>query len=167
MFLARQLPRTAPLHAVNRIAHPTDLTKSSENALTWSVELAQTSGAELLLLHVIPPPTPIFEAEPPLKAEAAFELSLLLERVKLNDVRARGFVLYGTKSIDHQILQAVQLERADLVVMGTSRRTGFSRLLAGSVASRLVTRAHCPVLVIPNQIAGQPQRSKVLPPLGL
>ncbi|HNU35172.1 MAG TPA: universal stress protein, partial [Methanomassiliicoccales archaeon] len=36
----------------------------------------------------------------------------------------------------------------DLVVMGTLGRTGFSKLLLGSVAERVVRFAKCPVLVV-------------------
>ncbi|MCG7844209.1 MAG: universal stress protein, partial [Methanomassiliicoccales archaeon] len=39
----------------------------------------------------------------------------------------------------------------DLVVMGTLGRTGFSKLLLGSVAERVVRFAKCPVLVIRSQ----------------
>ena len=36
----------------------------------------------------------------------------------------------------------------DLIVVGTRGRSGFKRLLLGSVASDVVTYAHCPVLVV-------------------
>jgi nucleotide-binding universal stress UspA family protein len=36
----------------------------------------------------------------------------------------------------------------DLIIVGTKGRTGFKKLLLGSVASGIVTSAHCPVLVI-------------------
>ena len=36
----------------------------------------------------------------------------------------------------------------DLVVVGTRGRSGFKRLLLGSVASDVLTYAHCPVLVV-------------------
>jgi nucleotide-binding universal stress UspA family protein len=137
--------------SVHRIAHATDLTPASENALAWATLLAKANEAELLLLHVVPPPTPIFEVESPMKAKAEFELSVLLTRLKMNGVNARGFVLCGTKSIDYQIIQAARLEKSDLIVMGTSGRTRLSRLFVGSVASRLTVRADCPVLVVPNR----------------
>src|SRR5207302_1305675 len=135
--------------AVQRIAHATDLTTISENALAWAATLAKVNTAELLLLHVVPPPTPIFETESPLKTQAEFELSVLLTRLKLNGINARDFVLCGTKSIDHQILQATRLEKIDLIVMGTEGRKGISQLLVGSVASRIIARAHYPMLMVP------------------
>jgi nucleotide-binding universal stress UspA family protein len=36
----------------------------------------------------------------------------------------------------------------DLIVVGTRGRSGFKRLLLGSVASDVVTYAHCPILVV-------------------
>ena len=137
--------------AVHRIAHPTDLTETSDNALAWAIHLAQANDAELLLLHVIPPPTPIFEAESPFRAQAEYQLSVMLMNLKTRDVVARGLVLMGTGSIDGQVLQAARLEGVDLIVMGTRSRSGISRFLMGSLASRVIARAHCPVLVIRRQ----------------
>lgn len=36
----------------------------------------------------------------------------------------------------------------DLVVMGTLGRTGFSKLMMGSVAERVVRYSNCPVMVV-------------------
>jgi nucleotide-binding universal stress UspA family protein len=38
--------------------------------------------------------------------------------------------------------------KADLIVIGTRGRSGFRKLLLGSVASDTVMYAHCPVLVV-------------------
>ncbi len=36
----------------------------------------------------------------------------------------------------------------DLIVIGTRGRSGFKKLLLGSIASSVVTYAHCPVMVV-------------------
>jgi len=36
----------------------------------------------------------------------------------------------------------------DLIVMGTHGRRGLPRLLLGSVAQKVIARAHCPVLTL-------------------
>lgn len=146
---------------LQRIAHATDLTAVSERAFAWAATLARANRAELLLLHVVPPPTPVFEAESPLKTTAELAISVLLTKLKVNGVNARGFVLNGTKSIDHQILQAARLEHIDLIVVGTEGRTGISRLLVGSVASRLIARAHCPIFVVPAKSASAGSSSRL------
>jgi nucleotide-binding universal stress UspA family protein len=39
-------------------------------------------------------------------------------------------------------------ENIDLIVIGTRGRSGFKKLLLGSVASGVVTYAHCSVMVV-------------------
>ena len=46
------------------------------------------------------------------------------------------------------IVDYAERENVDLIVIGTRGRTGFKKMLLGSVASDVVTYAHCPVLVI-------------------
>ncbi len=75
-------------------------------------------------------------------------MSDLKRRVKKEDVIVKRLFLKGTISIDKQIVRAAKSLQADLIVMGTHGRTGISRLLTGSVASRVISRAHCPVLVV-------------------
>jgi universal stress protein A len=59
-----------------------------------------------------------------------------------------------------EIVQLARDEEASLIVLGTHGRTGFSRLLMGSVAEVVVRRSPCPVLVyrppIEKLSAGQP-----------
>lgn len=145
------MPASVAAHTIRRIAHPTNFSSASGNALTWAIHLVRQYQAELLVLHVVPPPTPIFELESPMKSKAELALSVLLEKLETADVRARGFLLTGNTSIDSQIIRAARLERIDLIIMGTSGRSGLSRLFVGSVASRVITHADCPVLVIPSR----------------
>lgn len=145
------MPVSIAAHTIRRIAHPTDFSSASGNALTWAIHLVQQYQAELLVLHVVPPPTPIFELESPMKSKAELALSVLLAKLETANVRARGFLLTGNTSIDSQIIRAATLEHVDLIILGTRGRSGLSRLFVGSVASRVITHAHCPVLVIPSR----------------
>lgn len=47
-----------------------------------------------------------------------------------------------------ELVRAAEQFKADLIVMGTRGKTGFERLLLGSVARKVVQRAHCSVLVL-------------------
>ena len=55
-------------------------------------------------------------------------------------------ILFGDPG--HEITNYAESIEADLIVMPSHGRTGFSRLLIGSVAERVIRLAHCPVLVL-------------------
>jgi universal stress protein A len=138
-------------HTIRSIAHPISFSNLSEKGLSWAIHLAQNYDAELLVLHVVPPPTPLFELESPEKCKAELALSVLLAELETATIKARGFLLTGTSSTESQIVRAARLERVDLIIMGSRGRTSMSRLFARSLASRVITHAHCPVLVVPNR----------------
>jgi len=46
------------------------------------------------------------------------------------------------------ILETIENEKIDLVVMGSSGKSGFDRLILGSVAEKVVKAAECSVLVV-------------------
>jgi nucleotide-binding universal stress UspA family protein len=135
---------------LRRIAFPTNLSKSSDVALHWAIQISKASDADLLIFHVLPPPVPLFEAEPFEKREAEIALSRLVAQVNATGVRAKASLLGGTDSVGKQIVQAASLEKIDLIVIGTRDRGRTFRLFIGSsVACNIVAHAQCPVLVIP------------------
>jgi len=133
---------------VRRILHPTDLTGNSDNALAAAIGLAKQNHAELLLVHALPPPTPIFEIESSIRPEAEEALAKLLKRVTGIGVKAKRVLIKGSAPVSNNIVRCARFFGADLIVMGTRGRTGISRWLVGSHASRVVARAHCPVVVV-------------------
>lgn len=152
LYFSHDLDRSGKLlpSPISRIAYPTDLSETSDEALYWATQVAKASAADLLLVHVLPPPVPLFEAEPFEKPEAERAMSVLLATVKASGISARGLLLTGTDSIGKQIVCAARFENTDLIVMGTRERSRTFRLFIGSsVASNVVAHAECPVLVIP------------------
>jgi universal stress protein A len=151
MRQVQAIPQSVAAHAIRRIAHPTNFSTECGNALSWAIKLAGANQAELLLLHVLPPPTPLFELESPMKSEAELALSLLLANLEKAGITARGFLLTDKNSIANQIVRAARVERVDLIIMGTRGRTAISRLFRGSLACSVITRAHCPVIIVPGR----------------
>ena len=89
------IPPSVASPAIRRIAHPTDFASQSENALSWAIRFVQEYRVELLLLHVVPPPTPLFEVEKARESEAHLALSVLLKDLQTADINTRGFLLTG------------------------------------------------------------------------
>jgi nucleotide-binding universal stress UspA family protein len=77
------------------------------------------------------------------KQEAREWLSQVKE--KANEYNVELKVAY----INHMaIVEYAERENIDLIVISSRGLTGFRKLLLGSVASGVVTYAHCPVLVV-------------------
>ncbi len=145
---------------LGRILHATDFSPASRRAFATALGLAKRSRAELLLLHVVPVPAPLLEdAYVSVKAyqevleegrrKAQKRLDALARRARRQGVRATALVLEG--SAFQQIPSAAERRRADLVVVGTHGRSGFRRLLMGSVARRVIGLTRCPVMTVPSR----------------
>jgi nucleotide-binding universal stress UspA family protein len=147
-----------------RILCATDFSETAEAAWEVACELARVHRAELVLVHVFValPLYALGETPAPAVARAweeqrAWVQSALDERVAAAAARgltARALLKVGASAAG--IADTAAEERADLVVIGTHGRTGFNRLLLGSVAERVVRIAPCPVLTVkPGPAAGQ------------
>lgn len=60
----------------------------------------------------------------------------------------RSEIIEGLVSAEATIVDYAESHEIDLIVVGTRGRTGFSKVLLGSVASRVVEYAHCSVVVV-------------------
>ena len=80
----------------------------------------------------------------------------LLPDVKVCVKQEKTQVMQGTPFAE--IVKVARDESYDLIVMGTHGRAGISHALLGSVAERVVRKAHCPVLTIrhPDQKVAHP-----------
>jgi nucleotide-binding universal stress UspA family protein len=140
-----------------RILHPSDFSKASSAAFAKAIDMAKSSRAQLLVVHVISPMVPIpgdgyvspkvyDDLVASTRASAQKQLAKLLGKAKTARVRATGFLLEGVTH--EQILRFAKSRRADLVVMGTHGRSGLAKLFLGSVAGRVVAAASCPVMTV-------------------
>jgi len=57
-------------------------------------------------------------------------------------------VVVTATSIVAAVVEYAEEHNIDLIVIGTRGRSGFKRLILGSVATGVITYAHCPVMVI-------------------
>lgn len=69
-------------------------------------------------------------------------------------IRAEGFevvtlALYGDAAT--MIVETASARKVDAIAMSTHGRSGFSRWLFGSVTSKVLSAAPCPVFVIPSK----------------
>lgn len=134
-----------------------DFSSASRAAFERAVELAKANRARLLVMHALAlvPPTLGGEYMPPQtwdrieaanRAEARKQIDALVTKAKRAGVRATGLIMVGSPY--EVIVRASRSKRADVLVLGTHGRTGLPRFLLGSVATRVVATARCPVLTV-------------------
>jgi len=70
------------------------------------------------------------------------------EKAKENNIELRTELINSQRPVDYVLLEYAEKENIDLIVVGTKGRSGFKKLLLGSIAPGVVTYAHCPVLVV-------------------
>ena len=142
---------------MKKILHPTDFSPASRPAFKKAAKMAKTDRAALEVLHVKTSLTPIYGGmyvSPKTHAELVAsttawvrkEMDKLLKTARAAGVKATSAIVEGSPF--DRIVRAARARRADLIVMGTHGRTGFSRLLLGSVASRVISASPCPVLTV-------------------
>jgi nucleotide-binding universal stress UspA family protein len=141
------------------ILAPTDFSEYSKTAMASAFELAKTFSARLTVLHVVElPPYPIEGYVPAsvsssfiedLERQATQDLAQLLPDAATAGVEVVRLVAVGTPY--RKIIEVAESEQVDLIVMATAGRTGFSHLVMGSIAERIVRTAACPVLTIRPQ----------------
>jgi nucleotide-binding universal stress UspA family protein len=127
-----------------------DGSKFSNKALQEAINIAKSSGGSLLILSVVDI-TDEFESEAPgLTDKMAGKLLKLaqkaLEKAATAKVKAKVEVHVGDAY--EMIVDISKKKKADIIVMGSHGRTGLTRLLMGSVTSRVIGHAPCSVLVV-------------------
>ena len=139
-----------------KILMATDFSEASGPAWRRAVRMASESGAELFVAHVYAAPQYVDlgtmaphlydEWDDYARKEVGRKLDLLVDDASRSGVAVRALVLTGPP--EDAIVEAAAQRRVDLLVLGTHGRTGMSRLFLGSVASRVVAIAPCPVLTV-------------------
>ena len=160
LTVSRMRGRDRGAAMIRRILSASDFSPASRPAFAKAVDLARATRAELTVAHVLTPPLPVLidgsmspqawrAMNTAARRDGQRQLEGLVSRAKRAGVRARALLLEGVAA--ERIVRAATSRHADMIVMGTHGRTGFARLLAGSVANRVISQARCPVLTIPGR----------------
>jgi nucleotide-binding universal stress UspA family protein len=146
-----------------KILFPTDFSTCSDAGLARVTALAHDAGAKLLILHVQEPPAAYAGGEMyygVIEPDRAALLEMLHAVVPTDPrVPCEHWLLRGTPA--DQIVELANREQCDMIAMATHGRTGFKRLLMGSVAQAVVRRANCAVLTF-KEPCSKPIRPEVL-----
>jgi nucleotide-binding universal stress UspA family protein len=144
---------------VSKILVGIDGSEDSLRAADYAIEISQKYNAEIIALNVIVSYMTLFGPTIPpyileLKQEAQNYLNKVKEKIEnstdSNDehkVLLRTELIGSLSAVDG-IVAFAEKDNVDLIIVGTRGRSGFKKLLLGSVALGVVTYAHCPVIVV-------------------
>jgi nucleotide-binding universal stress UspA family protein len=150
----------------SRIICALDFSDASLSALAYAFSIAEEADAKLTLVNVIelppellnPPQPPDFNIE---RTRSEAEAERLLKLRALVPEHARDYCTVETMVLEggasRQLLRLAEEQQAELIVLGVHGRKALDLAVFGSNSRDVVTRAHCPVLIVP---AGRHQARK-------
>lgn len=149
-----------------RVLAPVDLSELCEDSLRRGLEMldqmrgtAKPTFEALFVLSRIDREGSVQFTSEQIDRFAAEELDRFLARV--DEGAEHGIQPVIRNGLPRQeILAYLEESPADLVILGTHGRSGFERLLLGSVAAEVVHRAEASVLVVPPTPARQAHAAK-------
>jgi nucleotide-binding universal stress UspA family protein len=154
---------TAEELVIRKVLVPVDGSRASETALGPGTELATLFKSEVVVLHaefpfMVPGPEvgsfPEIIPSPAEKDESTANAAELFRNAGLQV--SRRTEVGDPASV---ILDQSRALGADMVVMATHGRSGFTRWVLGSVADRVLRHAGTPILIVPAK-AGSKGKSK-------
>jgi nucleotide-binding universal stress UspA family protein len=141
---------------IKKILVPIDGSECSLYAAKYATRIAKDENAQLYCIHVITS-VPYGIANAPAIEEYFKDLEQKVQswfdKVRdmaknecIPDLKTETFT--DVNSVIGSIIDYATTKDIDLIVIGTRGRTGLKRFFMGSVASRVVQHAHCPVLLV-------------------
>jgi nucleotide-binding universal stress UspA family protein len=162
----------APYVALQRVLLITDGSVYSQRALEYLASFPLPAGAEVRVLHVLPPlplpsiiartwpigteavpPMPSYEVEAALSKQAEEEehegralLDQVVKKLESYGIEATAVLLRGDDA--SEIIEYVKANQVNLIVAGSRGLSPMKRLLLGSLSRKLVHYAGCSVLIV-------------------
>ena len=136
-----------------KILVPTDGSEFAKKSQIHALYLAKVSGAEIIAVSVsenhfingISLTDEIEQLNKILRDRCKEDLKEL-EDMNEDDIKITSIIKEGSPA--RAILDVASEEDVDLIVMGSSGKSGFDRFILGSVSDKVVNSAKCPVLVV-------------------
>jgi nucleotide-binding universal stress UspA family protein len=160
--LSHYTPFNLAHRKISNILVAIDGSEYSFKAAEYALALAKSFESQLYAITVtyIPASNPISQKEVLNKSltednidnnnmkDAGNWFENFTQNAKENNIQLKTELINSARPVDYVILEYAEEQKIDLIVVGTRGRTGFKKLLLGSIASSIVTYAHCPVTVI-------------------
>ncbi len=162
LFLSQYTPFNSTNRKISNILVAIDGSEYSFRAAEYALDLAKFFRAQLFALTVTYVPKSDHISQKDVLRKSLIEDNIdsnavkdvenwfesFTQHAKENDIQLKTELINSIRPVDYVIIEYAEEQKVDLIVVGTRGRTGFKKLFLGSIASSVVTYAHCPVMVI-------------------
>jgi nucleotide-binding universal stress UspA family protein len=147
---------------MKKILFPTDFSDAANNAFVHALEFAKIVNGELVLLHTFELPmydnqffpenyNVLFDSlqlsQFDMFKDEISKLHSIAEKLNLNHIKMSHRLMDGTLLFN--IKKAIEEEKIDFIVMGTSGVTGWEAFFLGTNTGAVLTAVDMPVLSVP------------------
>ena len=159
--LSKYTPSNLVNTRISKILIAIDGSEHSFKASEYALELAKSLGAQIYAVTVtyIPASDHLSQKEVLSKSlvedssnnsmkDAGNWFENFTQNANEDNIQLKTELINSARPVDYVILEYAEEQKIDLIVVGTKGRTRFKKLLLGSIASSIVTYAHCPVMVV-------------------
>jgi nucleotide-binding universal stress UspA family protein len=148
---------------IKKILYATDLSKNSEYAFYYAVDMAKRHGAEIVVVHAVEPmPASVFGTSTAKAEHSQHEVSIEVFRNRLqkfcekveekNSLACVHLVAKMLVEVGYpaeEILKAADEEGCDLIILGSHGKGFLKHTFLGSVSRSVLERSRKPVFTIP------------------
>jgi len=151
---------------VMKILFPTDYSNAADNAFMYALKLAERLNATITAMHAFEGAMVMSWSEEFVTTNELMDAVALDEFEKykiqvqllkrlaaennLQHIEVNYALREAPETIVQSILDEAKEHHSDLIVIGTKGASGLKEVFFGSVASRVMQSAPCPVLVVPE-----------------
>lgn len=152
---------------IDHILLPIDFSECSRHALAYAAAFGRWYRSEITVLHVysawlppvaVPSPSAAIPNLPTIPMSAAVTPEEIREEVRrfseplvAAGLSPKVMAEVGDNAV-RSIVRVADEQPPDLLIMGTHGRSGFERLVLGSVTEKALRLVRCPVLTIPPPV---------------
>ncbi|HQK41113.1 MAG TPA: universal stress protein, partial [Flavobacterium alvei] len=147
---------------MKKILFPTDFSETAENAFVHALEFAKIVNGELVLLHSFE--LPVYDAQFfPENYGTVYDSLQLTQFDMFKDEIPKLHAIADARNLNHikmshrlmdgnllyNIKKAIEEEKINFIVMGTSGATGWEAFFLGTNTGNVLTAVDIPVLSVP------------------
>lgn len=142
-----------------KILFCTDFNTDAMQAFRYAMNIAAANeGSEIVIFHAIPEPDAqfwksyIYEVED-VDTKAKGDIDRKIADIYLPAIPdgVRWSSKFSVGNVGEEILRIAHEEGADLVVLGRGAGANVINRLLGNYTEKVIRKAHCPVLVVPEE----------------